>query len=85
MKPMFILFIMLAALTSSISLSFAQDSGYINEDEMLSEEGTPSEYTFPMNESEMEKADLERQEEIISPDAANTDWNMDDVAPETDF
>lgn len=83
MKPMFIWFIMLAALTSSISSSFAQE--YINEEALVNEEGTPSEYTYPLNESDMEKADLERQEEIISPDAANTDWNMDDVSPENDF
>lgn len=75
------LFITILSLTS-----FAQDVPPISEEEFLmDDEGTPSEYALPLNETEMEKADLERQEDIMSPDDANTDWNMDDVAREDDF
>ncbi|WP_408095948.1 hypothetical protein ACJVC5_12970 [Peredibacter sp. HCB2-198] len=85
MKPMFKVFILIAALASFISCSFAQEMAYINEEALLDEEGTPSEYSMPLNETEMEKADLERQEDVLQPDDEHTDWNMDDVSPESDF
>ena len=67
------------------SSSFAQDVPPVSDEDFLIEEATPSEYAFPLGETDMEKADLERQEDIISPDDSNTDWNMDDVAREDDF
>lgn len=85
MKTMFKVIIISGTLISFMACSFAQEMAYINEDELVNEESTPVEYHYPMNESEMEKADLERQEEILQPDGASTDWNMDDVSPETDF
>lgn len=84
MKPMVILASMFFALTGT--QTFAQDVPPLEEEEFLvNEEGTPTEYTAPLNETDMEKADLERQEDILLPDDANTDWNMDDVDPEENF
>jgi hypothetical protein len=65
--------------------TYAQDVPPVSDEDFLVEEGTPSEYALPLGETEMEKADLERQEDIMSPDDANTDWNMDDVAQDDDF
>lgn len=82
-----LLIILTSLFITLISLpSLAQEVPPLSEDEFLvQEEATPSEYAFPLGETEMEKADLERQEDIMSPDDSSTDWNMDDVAREEDF